>query len=225
MCGRFTLHHSVDELAKRFGVELVQTDVTPSYNVAPTQRVAVVTGDRERSLQSFVWGLVPFWAKDPSIGNRMINARAETVAEKPAYKHAFQRRRCLIPADGFFEWKKDGKVKTPMYIRFPDSRLFAFAGIWERWTPPEGEPVNSCSIITVEPNELMSSIHDRMPAILEPDAEAEWLDADSSDPVKLQSLLHPYPDGELTASPVSRRVNSPSTNDPSCIASITDEES
>jgi putative SOS response-associated peptidase YedK len=225
MCGRFTLHHSVDELAKRFGVDLIQTDVPPSYNVAPTQRVAVVTGNQERSLQSFVWGLVPFWAKDPSIGNRMINARAETIAEKPAYKNAFQRRRCLIPADGFFEWKKEGKAKTPMYIRFPDSRLFAFAGIWERWSPPNGEPLDSCAIITVDPNEMMSSIHDRMPAILEPGAEAEWLDADNRDPVKLQSLLHSYPDGELVASPVSRRVNSPANNDDSCIASMTDDES
>jgi putative SOS response-associated peptidase YedK len=218
MCGRFTLHHSVEEIARRFGVVNIDADAGPRYNVAPTQKVAVVTGGDERSLRLFGWGLIPFWAKDPSIGNRMINARAETLAEKPAYKHAFARRRCLVPADGFYEWTKTGSTRTPMYIRFRDARLFAFAGIWEHWTSPDGEDVHTCSIVTVEPNSLVSSIHNRMPAILTPGEEDEWLAPVDRDPAAKLELLHPYEAvDEMEAFPVSRSVNSPAFDDPRCI--------
>lgn len=217
MCGRFTMRRSVDELAERFNATVVDTEVFPSFNVAPTQKVAVVTGGAERELNAFTWGLVPFWAKDPSIGNRMINARAETVAEKPAFRSALAKRRCLIPADGFFEWKKTGGKSVPFYFRFPDDRLFAFAGIWEQWESPEGEPLRTCSLITVQPNALVGEVHDRMPAILLPDEESSWLETDGKDPRPLLELLHPYPEGELVTHPVSRKVNAPAANDPSCI--------
>lgn len=218
MCGRYTLHHSVDEIARRFGVVNVAADVQPRFNIAPTQEAPVVTGADERTLRMFVWGLVPFWAKDRSIGNRMINARAETIAEKPAYKHAFARRRCLVPADGFYEWMRAGSSRTPMHIRFRDGRLFAFAGIYEHWSAPDGEELHTVSIVTVEPNGLLAPIHNRMPAILTRGAEDEWLaHADGGATGKLE-LLKPYSDeAELEAFAVSRSVNSPAFDDPSCL--------
>jgi putative SOS response-associated peptidase YedK len=218
MCGRYTLHHSVDEIARRFGVVNVAADVQPRFNIAPTQEVPVVTGADERSLRMFVWGLVPFWAKDPSIGNRMINARAETIAEKPAYKHAFARRRCLVPADGFYEWMRTEGGRTPMHIRFRDNRLFAFAGIYEHWSPAEGEELHTVSIVTVEPNGVLAPIHNRMPAILTRGAEDEWLAHSDRPPDEKLALLKSYADEEeLEAFPVSRSVNSPKFDDPSCI--------
>jgi putative SOS response-associated peptidase YedK len=221
MCGRYTLHHSVDEIARRFGVVNIDVDPGPRFNIAPTQKVPVVTGSDERSLRLFGWGLVPFWAKDPSIGNRMINARAETIAEKPAYKHAFARRRCLVPADGFYEWMRTGSSRTPMYIRFKDDRLFALAGIWEHWAPAEGEELHTVSIVTVEPNALLAPIHNRMPAILSPDVEGDWLAHANQSPTEMLDLLRPYPDDEeMEAYPVSRAVNSPAFDDPSCIDPI-----
>ena len=217
MCGRFTLYHRIDDIAERFGVEVVAEDRAPSYNIAPTQQVLAVSGDGERTLGAYRWGLVPFWAKDPTIGNRMINARAETVAEKPAYKHAFRRRRCLVPADGFYEWKNEGGRRTPMHIRFRDARLFAFAGLWEEWASPDGEPLRTCTLITVDPNPLVAPIHDRMPAILRPDEEEVWLDPGSTSPAELLALLRPHPEEEMEAYAVSRAVNSPSHDDPGCI--------
>jgi putative SOS response-associated peptidase YedK len=218
MCGRYTLHHSVEEIARRFGVANVAVDLQPRYNIAPTQEVPVVTGGDERTMRMFVWGLVPFWAKDRSIGNRMINARAETIAEKPAYKHAFARRRCLIPADGFYEWMRTGTSRTPMHIRFRDGRLFAFAGIYEHWSPPDGDELHTVSIVTVEPNGVLAPIHNRMPAILTREAEADWLSNADRGPAEKLELLKPYPDeDELEAFPVSRAVNSPAFDDASCV--------
>jgi putative SOS response-associated peptidase YedK len=216
MCGRYTLHHSIEAIADRFNVTSVAFDQDPRYNIAPTQEVAAVTGDDERTLRGLVWGLVPFWAKDPQIGNRMINARAETIAEKPAYKHAFVRRRCLIPADGFYEWMRTGDHRTPMHIRFRDERLFAFAGIWERWASPDGEELFTCSLVTVEPNRLVAPIHNRMPAILSPEDEAAWLTPDVK-PAQLLELLRAHEPDDMVAFPVSRRVNSPAIDDAECI--------
>jgi putative SOS response-associated peptidase YedK len=205
-------------------------DLEPRYNIAPTQPVAAVTLDGSsnnvgRRLEALHWGLIPFWAKDLTIGNKMINARAETLAEKPAFKNALVRRRCLIPADGFYEWKKEGRGRQPFYIRQragSSGDLFAFAGLWEEWRDPaaskDAPPLRSCTIITVAPNALMASIHDRMPAILRPNDEAAWLDTQGvRDPRDILALLAPYEDDALETYPVSKLVNAPANDDPECI--------
>ncbi len=170
MCGRYTLKTPIDVVAEHFGLDEYPSSLTPSYNIAPTQEVAaVVEEDEKRKLKMFRWGLVPSWAKDPAIGNKMINARAETVSEKPSFRSAFKRRRCLIVADGFYEWQKtDGGAKQPYHFRMKDSSPFAFAGLWETWDG-DGADVRSCSIITTDANDLMKEIHHRMPVILLPD--------------------------------------------------------
>lgn len=178
-----------------------------------------ITDDGERRARLFRWGLIPFWAKDASIGNKLINARSETIAEKPSFKHALSRRRCLIPVDGFYEWKKAAGGKIPMHIRYRDGRLFSFAGLWETWTPDDQPPVSTCTILTTEPNELMAPIHNRMPVILDPKTEATWLDPETPPAVRLE-LLRPFPSDELEAFPVSRRVNSPATDDESLIEPV-----
>lgn len=218
MCARFTLKVTAD-LLERFEVQ--QTIPLPEshFNIAPTDPVAVITQeDGVRHLETHRWGLVPFWAKDLSIGSRQINARAETVAEKPAFKNALRRRRCLVPADGFYEWITVAKAKQPIYIHRPDAEVFAFAGLWEEWRPAEGSPIRSCTIITVAANATMSPIHDRMPAILPREWEARWLDPRATPEAVLQ-LLQPYT-GELETYPVDRRVNRPGVNGPECVAPI-----
>jgi putative SOS response-associated peptidase YedK len=218
MCGRFTLHHTADEIASQFGVQQTLFPLQPRYNIAPSQPVAVVLeAAGARCLDAYRWGLVPFWAKDPRIGSRMINARAETLAEKPSFRAALVRRRCLIPADGFYEWKKEGKARRPYHIRLRDGAPFAFAGLYEEWQAPDGAPLRTCAIITVEPNGLMAAIHNRMPAILGADARAAWMDPALKNPQDLLQLLTPYPDGEMEAYPVSTRVNVPTFDDPACI--------
>ncbi len=228
MCGRYTLHHDADALAARFAAQPA-LDIEPRYNIAPTQPVAAVTNHESgRRLEAFHWGLVPFWAKDPAIGNRMINARAETLAEKPAFKNALVRRRCLVPADGFYEWKKEGpRGRQPMYVRVKTGDgLFAFAGLWEEWrdpASPDGPPLRSCAIITVAPNALMAPIHDRMPAILRPDDEAAWLDTQNlRNPGDILPLLNPFADDAMEAYAVSRLVNAPVNEDPECIEPLDD---
>ena len=166
------------------------------------------------------WGLIPFWAKDPSIGNRMINARAETVAEKPSFRNAFTRRRCLIVADGFFEWRKEGKTKTPMRIILKNGEPFGFAGLWETWKSPEDELIRSCTIITTTPNEVMEPIHNRMPVILPRDAEAQWLNVSVTDTGVLRELLVPYAASELEAYEVSTLVNAPRNDVPDVLARV-----
>ncbi len=218
MCGRYTLRQSPHQIAIRFGVEeTLLPELPPRYNIAPTQPVVAVTENSPRHLRLFQWGLVPFWAKDPSIGSRMINARAETLAEKPAFKNALTRRRCVIPADGFYEWKKIGSSKQPMYIRRHDGELFGFAGLWEEWISPDGSPLQTCTIITVAPNALMAPIHDRMPAILRPEDEAAWLTLSKKDVPELLGLLRPYPETEMEAYPVSRQVNAPTVDNAVCV--------
>jgi len=233
MCGRYTLHHSTQEVAERFGVQQVLFPTTARYNIAPSQPVAVVTQgsmatpnnkDEVRWLEAMKWGLVPFWAKDPDIGNRLINARAETVAEKPAFRNAIKRRRCIIPGDGFYEWKRDGKVRIPMRIHRRDNGVFGFAGLWEEWESPDGSPLRTCTIITTEPNEIMAVIHDRMPAILRPEDEERWLDTSVGSVPDVLPMLKPYPADELAAHPVSRRVNAPAFDDPGCIEPVEIEQ-
>ena len=220
MCGRFTLRHRTSAIAERFAVTLLDLDqIEPRYNIAPTQQVLGITGGPERSASMFRWGLIPFWAKDASIGSKLINARSETVAEKPSFRQALAKRRCLIPVDGFYEWKKGPGGKTPMYIRFRDGRLFAFAGLWETWHPEGQPPVSTCTVLTTEPNELMAPIHNRMPVILDPASETAWLDPETPPAARLE-LLRPCAPDDMEAFPVSRRVNSPSMDDASLIESV-----
>jgi putative SOS response-associated peptidase YedK len=218
MCGRFTLKAKPEAVAAAFGLPSLPL-LEPRYNVAPTQTVAAVRLDRDtgsRRLDLLRWGLVPGWADDPAIGNRMINARAETVAVKPAYRHAFKARRCLVVADGFFEWQKRGGRKQPYHIRLTDDRPFAFAGLWEHWERETGV-VDSCALITTEPNELVRPIHERMPAILRREDYDRWLDPAVTDPAVLSAMLGPYPAAEMVAVPVSTLVNAPAHDQPECV--------
>jgi putative SOS response-associated peptidase YedK len=223
MCGRYTLSTDLKQVAKRFGAATDEIpSIVPRYNIAPTQSVIVVSDDGKRTVKQMRWGLIPSWAKDPSIGNRMINARAETLAEKPAFRAALKKRRCIIPADGFFEWKKLGTVKQPLHIVLKSREPFGFAGLWEHWTSPEGEEILSCTIITTEANELLKAVHDRMPVILTRDAEAVWLDPKIQEPEKLLPLLKHYPADQMEYYPVSQQVNSPAVDKPSNIEPLAD---
>lgn len=217
MCGRFSLGVNLDDLVEAFPDFKFPSALTPRYNIAPSQEVAVVPNDVDRRVEFFHWGLIPSWAKDPEIGNRLINARAETLAEKPSFRAAYLRRRCLILADGFYEWQTipDSKVKMPLYIQLTSQKPFAFAGLWELWRPDD-TPILSCTIITTEPNALLAPIHNRMPVILPPDAYDLWLDPAEQKPAALNHLLKPYPADLMTAYPVSRLVNSPANDVPAC---------
>ena len=221
MCGRFTLTSNMDDLQGRFGFEARDLVYRPSYNIAPTQLVLAVTNDGQRRAELMRWGLVPFWAKDIKIGYRMINAVGETAATKPAFRAAFKKRRCLILADGFFEWRKDGKEKIPTYIFLKSREPFAFAGLWETWKSPEGETVKSCTILTTKPNEFMEPIHNRMPVILSGETEALWLDPMTEEPDVLQPLIQPSPAELMESRIVSSLVNSAKNNSPECVVPIT----
>ena len=220
MCGRYTLSTPAGDLAQKFGVVGGTPSLQPRYNVAPTQEVAaVLAGGGGRRLELLRWGLIPSWAKDPEIGNRMINARAETVAEKPSFRKAFRQRRCLIPADGFYEWQKTNNGKQPFYIRMKDGSPFAFAGLWESWHADD-EDVRSCAIITTGANEVVGEVHGRMPVILAPEDHDLWLDPDFDETDPLASLLKPYPPDAMEAYPVSRFVNSPRNDDERCVEPV-----
>ncbi len=216
MCGRYTLT-SFDTLIEEFGLIQTSLDLTPRYNIAPSTPVPVVGNRGERRLELMRWGLVPHWAKDPAIGNRMINARSETAAKKPAFREALRRRRCLVVADGFYEWKRDGKHKTPFYIRRLSHGPIAFAGLWEYWQNADGTPLHTCTILTTEPNDLMAPIHKRMPVIVERADYDRWLEPSPLPPPVLHDILGtPSSDG-FEAYPVSRLVNSPKNDSPECI--------
>ena len=218
MCGRFTLHHSTEDIAERFAIEQPTLKLTPRYNIAPTQPVAV---HREsRTLEEFTWGLVPGWAKDPAIGNRIINARAESASEKPAFREALRRRRCLVPASGYYEWRRSGPQRLPMYLRLGDGRPMALAGLWEEWTAPSGAILQSGAILTTAPNPLAATVHTRMPAILDDKAIAVWLDPAVSDTGQLTSLLEPYAGDNMIAHPVSTAVNRVDYDEAECIEPV-----
>lgn len=217
MCGRFTLAVSGEQLAAQFQLA-ASPDLTARYNIAPSQPVAIIRAEADRRWLALVrWGLIPAWAKDTTLGARMINARAETVAEKPAFRTALRQRRCLIPADGFYEWQAQADGKQPYYIRLAEGGAFALAGLWERWQTPDGDWLESCTILTTTANELVKPLHERMPVILAPEQYARWLDPELRDPALLRELLVPYPAGLLVAYPVSKAVNRVSNDGPELI--------
>jgi putative SOS response-associated peptidase YedK len=218
MCGRFTLFHSAADVAEQFGLDALPS-IEPRFNIAPTQPVLAVRGLPEGGRQAVLlrWGLVPSWAADLSIGNRLLNARAETVVEKPSFRAAFQRRRCLIVADGFYEWQTAARQKKPIHFRFADGRLFAFAGLWERWAAPGGSIVESCTILTTSANALIRPIHERMPVILDPRGSEEWLGSRTSDTAVLRSWLTAWPAEEMMAVAANPRVNNPRNEGQACL--------
>jgi len=221
MCGRFS-QAQIAELDREIARLLEAPPLEPRYNVAPTQDAAVVRErpDGDRVVQLLRWGLIPRWAKDPAIGNRLINARAETAAEKPAFKTPFQRHRCLVPVGGFYEWQKTGKAKQPYFIRRSDGRPLLLAGLWDRWEGEADGPVDSFTILTTEPNELVAPIHNRMPVILGRGDFDAWLDPANRDVAALRAMLRPFAAGEMTAYPVSRYVNSPQHEGPECVSPV-----
>ena len=224
MCGRYTQTSSWSELVQLYRITegAIPLNLGPRYNIAPTQDVAVVRSAPDgggRALTRMRWGLVPSWARDSAIGARLINARAETVAEKPSFRDAYRRRRCLIPADGFYEWqKRPGGAKRPYRVTLADERQFAFAGLWERWDKAsDGGPVQTCAIITTEANDLLRPIHGRMPVILDAANHDAWLDADGHGGAEVAALLRPYPSEAMAAWPVGAYVNSAANDDPKCL--------
>jgi len=222
MCGRFTLTIDPAELQERFENYTFPPRFAPRYNVAPTQPVLAIPNDGENTADFFVWGLIPMWAKDPTIGSRLINARGETLAEKPTFRGSLKYKRCLILADGFYEWKSAGasKTKTPYFIHMKDRKPFAFAGLWDSWNSPDGSLVKTCTIITTEPNELVSIIHNRMPVILHPRDYAKWLDTSPQTPDSLKPLIKPFPAEEMTAYHVSTLVNKTGNDTPELVTPI-----
>ncbi len=201
MCGRFVLITDLSAIARDFNISEISISFEPSRNVSPGRPIpAIVGAGGGKLLKSFLWGLVPFWAKDPSIGARLINARAETVAQKPSFKQAFARRRCLIPADGFYEWKKEGGKKIPYCFGLKSGALLYFAGLYEKWTAPDRQPVESCTIITTQANETVAPVHDRMPVIVPAAAHTLWLNPALQDPGRLLDILKPYPAEEMERS-------------------------
>lgn len=249
MCGRFALRAPVSVIAEQFSL-LEVPELQPRFNIAPTQPVAVVRavpdaggkgdspifashlprehgarpsakiGTVPRQLAMLRWGLIPSWADEPAIGNRLINARAEGVAEKPAFRAAFRRRRCLVVADGFYEWKREGKRRQPFFIRMANDRPFGFAGLWESWEGPDHSALETCTLLTTDANSVVRPVHDRMPVIIGPEDYDQWLDLANEQPQPLLPLLHPYSPERMEAYPVSTLVNSPAHEDPRCVEPI-----
>ena len=222
MCGRFTLFEADKILSKEFGVSGFPPQ-SPRYNIAPSQPIAAVRAapaGSGRELALLRWGLIPSWSKDPAIGNRLINARAETANEKPSFRNAFRRHRCLIPSNGFFEWQRQERGKQPYFVRMRDERLFAFAGLWERWGSPEEGIIETCTILTTAANAVLAPIHNRMPVILPTTVYDYWLDLSLLNTDLLAPLLVPFPPEEMLALPVSPRVNAPTVDDENCIAPL-----
>ena len=202
MCGRFVLISDLSVIAREFGVSNASVSFSPSQSVSPGMHIpAVICSGQENSLVSFVWGLIPFWAKDPSIGAKLFNARAETVAEKPSFRNAFRQRRCLIPADGFYEWKKEGNQKIPFSFHLKSGKPFAFAGLYEQWIAPDKKPVETCTIITTQANDIVAPVHDRMPVIVPKAGQELWLNPQIKDTARLLDILKPYPAEEMDCKP------------------------
>lgn len=228
MCGRFRIARKKEILEAEFDADsaLDDLDWVPRYNVAPGQELVVVRQDKAEPVRCFSrmrWGLIPSWTRDSAIGYKMINARAETVATAPAFREPFRSQRCLIPADGFYEWERAGKEKIPFCFTLTDESVFAFAGIWDRWKGSQGPWIETCSILTTKPNRLVQNIHDRMPVILSRDIYDLWLDPGFTDVDELQSLLKPYPADAMRRYRVSQRVNQVKNDDPECAAEINSE--
>jgi putative SOS response-associated peptidase YedK len=220
MCGRYGIQSSERELLSRFDLEKIAEQIPMSFNVAPGATMPVVVKQSPNSLELMRWGLVPRWAKDLDHGLKTINARAETVAEKPMYRKLLGSQRCLVPASGFYEWQKTPKGKQPYWIRLQSGELFAFAGLWDTWHDPEGGELHTYTIITCAPNALMEPIHNRMPVILRRDDEEAWLDPDTVESERLLLLLRPYAAAEMEAWPVSRAVNNPRADSPNLTSPI-----
>lgn len=217
MCGRFTRTVDIKSIKDMFKADMLETDLAVSYNIAPRQPIVVVMEKGVRKVVSMQWGLIPHWAKDEKIASKLINARSETITEKPSFANSFKKKRCLIVADGFFEWKTKGKSKIPQYIYLKDRSPFAMAGLYDLWTNPQGQTIATCTIITTAANEFMKDIHHRMPMIIPPESYDLWLDPTISALTKLNQILKPY-DGNLMAThTVSVAVNSPVNNDENCI--------
>lgn len=219
VCGRFTRKENFKQLAESLGLAHLPP-LEPRYNIAPSQSIACVRVNPtslQKECVELKWGLVPSWARDPGIGNKMINARAETVAEKPSFRKPFTQQRCLILADGFYEWKREGKTKQPYYIHMKDNRPFVFAGLWDHWKPGDDPPLESCTMITTGPNQVMEPIHHRMPVILDPKDYFFWLDHAMQDPQPLGGLLKPYPAEEMEAFPIGSLVNNPRNESALCL--------
>ena len=219
MCGRFTLTVNPAEVQETFSPYTFPQKFAPRFNIAPTQPVLVIPNDDQNTADFFVWGLIPMWAKDSAIGNKLINARGETLEEKPAFRGSLKYKRCLILADGFYEWKgaEGKKVKTPFFIHMKDRKPFAFAGLWDSWNSPDGSLIKSCTIITTEPNELTGIIHNRMPVILHPRDYAKWLNPSPQTPDQLKPLIKPFPAELMDAYPVSTLVNTPANDTPELV--------
>jgi len=226
MCGRFVQHSPIETLRQIFNIGIVSCDLTSSYNLAPTQEVlAIVKHDTQHHLEKLHWGLVPFWSKDIKIGSKMINAREETVAAKPAFRDAFKKRRCLIIADGFYEWTGQKGRKQPYFITIPSGEPFAFAGLWEKWNAKERQEESiykSCTIITTAASESISELHHRMPAILDSKFHDKWLDLEINDPEELDVILQDGLIRDMQYYRVSKHVNSVINDDPTCIEPITE---
>ena len=222
MCGRVTIQTPALAIARELNLAGVRSAIErPRYNLAPTQQMPVVLNDGTRLLDTARWGLIPSWAKDPALGNKLINARSETVSEKPSFRSAFKRRRCLVLVDGWFEWKQSTKPKTPYYFHRQDGRPMAFAGLWEEWTAPDtGEVLRTCTILTTGPNAVMAPIHDRMPVILQPEAQDIWLRPEPQEATTLQPLLMPDEASPLELWEVSRVVNSPTNDVAACVERV-----
>jgi len=219
MCGRFTLTVDPADLQDVFADFTFPTQFAPRYNIAPTQPVLAIPNDGKNKADFFLWGLIPSWSKDPAIANKLINARGETVAEKPSFRGSFKYKRCLIPADGFYEWKAQvgQKTKTPYFIHMKDRKPFAFAGLWDEWHSPDGNTLRTCTIITTAPNELMSTLHNRMPVILDKTNFEAWLNPMPQTPDNLIHLIQPFPADRMSAYPVSTLVNAPGNDRPECV--------
>ncbi|PYE49280.1 SOS response-associated peptidase [Paenibacillus barcinonensis] len=223
MCGRFTITDSLNEIMERYMASIADGfEYRPNYNAAPMQYIpTIIAGkDGNNKLGALRWGLVPSWAKDDKIGSKMINARAETLTEKPAFKRLISSKRCIIPTNGFYEWKKEGSNKRPMRILMKDDSIFSLAGLYDTWTDQDGNKLSTCTIITTEPNELMEDIHNRMPVILHPDDEAEWLGRDNNDVQSLLSLLKPYNAFEMRAYEVPKEVGNVRNNNEELLKEI-----
>jgi putative SOS response-associated peptidase YedK len=219
MCGRYSLGVGLEDLCRFFDIPLIASLLEPRFNIAPTQGALVVRSkpaDGAREIALLKWGLVPFWAKDTAIGSKLINARSETAAEKPSFRDAFRKRRCLIPTTGFYEWQRRKGGKQPFHIRMKGGGLFAMAGLWERWEK-SGEPLETCTILTTEPNELMAPIHDRMPVILSSADFPAWLGEKPTEPDGLRALLKPHASDAMEAFPVQTIVNNPRNESPDCL--------